>query len=211
LWKLDGPKVANWTSPLPWRPDANASPAAVLQSNKGLIAVDVASGSRLWEYAEGASTQSSSVVADGIVYAAGGGITALLPESTDPAPKQLWRSKQINPATISPVVLGETIYSLNNAGVLAAADIKTGNIQWKLRVTGPFSGSPVAAGNRLLVVSEKGLVQVVDTAAPEGALVGKPLQLPLKGNSKELVLCTPAISGNHVYLRTDSALWRLGE
>jgi outer membrane protein assembly factor BamB len=210
LWKIDGPKAANWTSPLPWRADSHTSTAAILQSTNGLLAVDVASGSRLWEYTEGASTTSSSVIADGVVYAAGNGVTALLPQSTDPAPKQLWRSKQINPVTISPLVLGERIYSLNGAGVLSASEIKTGTTKWKLRVTGPFSGSPVAAGNRLLVVSEKGLVQIVDTTAPEGAVVGK-LQLPLKENSKELVLCTPALSGNHVFVRTDSTLWRLGE
>ena len=210
LWKLDGPKAPNWTSPLPWRGDSRASTAAILQSTKGLLAVDVASGSRLWEYAEGASTMSSSVIADGVVYAASNGVTALLPQSTDPAPKQLWRSKQINPATISPLILGDRIYSLNGAGVLSSAETKTGTIKWKLRVTGPFSGSPVAAGNRLLVVNEKGLVQVVDTTAPEGAVAGK-LQLPLKENSKELVLCTPAISGNQVFVRTDSTLWRLGK
>jgi len=209
LWKLDRPKAANWTSPLPWRANGHASPAALLQSSKGLLAVDVASGSRLWEYTEGASTMSSSVVADGVVYASSNGVTALLPGSTDPSPRQLWRSKQINPATISPVVLGDRIYSLNGAGVISAAETRTGDIKWKLRVTGPFSGSPVAAGVRLLVVNEKGLVQVVDTTAPEGAITGK-LQLPLKENSKELILCTPAISGTHVFVRTDSTLWELG-
>ncbi len=210
LWKLDRPKAANWTSPLPWRADARALPAVVLQSSKGLLAVDVTSGSRLWEYTEGASTTSSSVVADGVIYAASNGITALTPQSADPSPKQLWRSRQINPATISPVVLGDRIYSMNGAGVMSAAEVKTGNIQWKLRVTGPFSGSPVGAAGRLLVVSEKGLVQVVDATAPEGAIIGT-LQLPLKPGSKELVLCTPAISGKQVFIRTDSTLWRLGE
>jgi outer membrane protein assembly factor BamB len=42
-------------------------------------------------------------------------------------------------------------------------------------------------------------------------VVAGQLQLPLKPESKEMVLCTPAISGNHVFIRTDSALWRLGE
>ena len=29
--------------------------------------------------------------------------------------------------------------------------------------------------------------------------------------TKELILCTPALSGSHVFVRTDSTLWRLGE
>jgi len=210
LWKLERPKSANWTSPVPWRADAHAAPIVVLQSSKGLVAVDPASGSPLWEYAEGASIMSSSVVASGIIYAVSNGITALSPQASNAAPNQLWRSKQINPATASPVVLGDRIYCLNGAGVVSAAEIKSGALKWKLRTTGPYSGSPVGAGSRVFLVNEKGLVQVVDTTAPEGAVAGT-LQLPLKAETKEMVLCTPAISGNHVYVRTDSKLWRLGE
>ena len=94
--------------------------------------------------------------------------------------------------------------------MLATADIKNGDAKWKLRLTGPFSGSPVGANGRLICVNEKGLVQVVDVNAPDGALAGQ-LQLPLKEGSKEMVLSTPALSGKNVFIRTDSALWRLGE
>jgi outer membrane protein assembly factor BamB len=210
LWKLDRPKVANWTSPVPWRANAKADPIVILQSSKGLAGVDPVSGSVLWEYTDGASTTSSSVVAAGVVYAPSNGITALTPAAGASAPSQLWRSKQINPATISPVALDGRIFTTNGAGVLTAADLQTGDIRWKLRLTGPFSGSPVGAGQHLVAVSEKGLVQIVDLAAPEGAVAGS-LQLPLKAETKELILCTPALGDAHIFLRTDSTLWRLGE
>jgi len=210
LWKLDRPKAANWTSPVPWSADPKSSPAALLQSSKGLVAVDPVSGSRLWEFTEGGSTMSSSVVADGIIYTPSNGIVALSPHANNAPPEALWRSKQINPSTISPLALGGRLYSINGAGVITAADRKSGNIDWKLRATGPFSGSPVGAGDRLLVVNEKGLAQVVDVTAKEGAVIGK-LQLPLKEETKETVLCTPALQGSHVFVRSDSALWRLGE
>jgi outer membrane protein assembly factor BamB len=210
LWKLDRPKVANWCSPVSWRADEKAAPIAILQSATGLLAIDPASGSRLWEYGEGASTMSSSVVSAGVIYAPSNGLTALVPQSSGAGPTQLWRAKQFNPSTISPLVLGGRLFSINSAGVLTAADIKTGNAGWRLRLTGPFSSSPVGAGDRLLTVNENGLVQIVDIAAPEGAIVGQ-LQLPLHDETKELILCTPALSDSHVFLRTDSALWRLGE
>jgi outer membrane protein assembly factor BamB len=210
LWKLERPKAANWSSPIPWRADAKSAPIAVLQSSKGLTGVDAASGSKLWEYTDGASTSSSSVVAAGVIYAPSNGITAITPKSNGEVPEQLWRSKQINPATISPLVLGDRIFSINGAGVISMADRKTGDSGWKLRLTGPFSASPVGAGQHLLAVNEKGLVQIVDTAAPEGAVIGT-LQLPLKEESKELILSTPSLSGKHVFVRTDSTLWRLGE
>jgi outer membrane protein assembly factor BamB len=210
LWKLERPKAANWTSPVAWRADGSASFVAVLQSSKGLLAVDPTSGSRLWEYTEGASTMSSSVIAEGVIYTPSNGITALAPKSNSPVPEQRWRSKQINPSTISPVVLGKQLFSINGAGVITAADTATGENRWKLRLTGAFSGSPVAAGSSLVVVNETGLVQVIDVTAPEGAVTGQ-FQLPLNQETKELTLSTPALSGNHVFVRTDSTLWRLGE
>lgn len=209
-WKLERPKSANWTSPLPWRADAKSPAIAVLQSSKGLLGVDAISGSKLWEYTEGASTMSSSVVADGVIFAASNGITALAPKPGAEAPEQLWRLRQINPATISPLVLGGLLYSVNGAGVISTADIKTGAAKWKLRLTGPFSGSPVGAGSHLATVNEKGLVQIVDVSGAEGVVSGT-VQLPLNPDTKELVLCTPALSGGHVFVRTDSTLWRLGE
>lgn len=210
LWKLERPKAANWSSPIAYRADAQSAPIAVLQSSKGLIGVDVVTGSTLWSYDEGASTTSSSTVVDGIIYAPSNGITALAPKPDGAAPQQLWRSKQINPATISPLVLDGRIFSINSAGVIATADAKTGESQWKLRVAGPFSGSPVGAGKHLVAINEKGLVQVVDIDVSGGAVVGQ-LQLPLNAESKELILCTPALSGSHIFVRSDTKLWRLAE
>lgn len=210
LWRLDRPKAANWSSPVVWRADAKAAPVVVLQSSKGLTAVDPASGSKLWEYGDGAASTSSSVVVQGVIYAPSQGITALKPTTNGTAPEQLWRTKAISPATISPLVLGDKIFSINGAGVIATADIKTGTPGWKLRLTGPFSASPVGAGSRLAAVSEKGLVQIVEVSGAEGVIAGT-LQLPLKEEAKELILSTPSLSGSHVFVRSDSTLWRLGE
>jgi len=209
LWKLDRPKAANWTSPVAWRADAKAMPIAVIQGPKGLTGVDPASGSKLWEYSDGASGTSSSTVVDGVIYAPSSGITALAPKASG-APEQLWRQKAVSPATISPLALAGKLFSINNAGVIATADLKTGDPGWKLRLTGPFSASPVGAGKYLLAVSEKGLVQVVDVSGAEGVIVGT-LQLSLNEAVKELTLSTPSLSGPHVFVRSDSTLWRLGD
>ena len=210
IWKLDRPKMANWTSPVPFRADAKSLPVVLLQSDKGILAVDPASGSRLWEYTESASTISSSVVSGGTVFAPSNGITALTPNANGAAPAQLWRSKQINPNPISPLILDGLLVSVNSAGVIATADAKTGDNKWKLRLTGPFSASPVGAGQRLALVNEKGLLQIVDLSKGEGTLAGD-LQLPLQAETKELILGTPALSGPHIFIRTDSTLWRVGE
>lgn len=208
LWKMDRPKAANWSSPIVWKADAQSAPVAVLQSKDGLVAVDPATGSRLWEYADGASTMSSSVSANGIIYAPSHGLTALKPDKNGGVPEQLWRSEQLNPSTISPVVVGDYIYSMNSASVMTVASLKDGERGWKLRLTGPFSASPVAAGKNIAVVSEKGLVQIVDTTAPEGKVMAQ-MQLPLIEN--QLILSTPSLQGNSIFVRSDGHLWRLSE
>ena len=204
MWKLDRPKAANWSSPVSWKG------VAILQSSKGLLGVNPETGSTLWDYPDGASTMSSSVVAGGIIYAPSNGITALAPKANGEAPEQVWRSKQINPSTISPIVLGDRLFSINSAGVIATADIKTGDGGWKLRLAGAFSGSPVGSGKHLVAVNEKGLLQIVDTEVADGAVVST-LQLPLKKDPDELVLSTPALSGGKIFVRADSALWRIGD
>lgn len=214
LWKMERPKSANWCSPVVWQADKDSAPVVVLQSSKGLVGVDPATGSHLWEYTDGGSTMSSSVVVGDVIYATSHGITALKPSKNGGAPEQLWRSEQMSPSTVSLVANGEHIFAINGAGVLNMADLKTGDRGWKLRIAdvktnGGFSGSPVGAGNYLVAVTEKGLLQVVDVAAPEGAIVGS-LQLPLKEDTKEVVLSTPALSGNAIFVRADSALWRIG-
>lgn len=211
LWRMDRPKAANWSSAIAWTSGPKAAPVAVLQSSKGLTGVDPQTGSRLWEYSDGAGTMASSVAAKDAIYAVSHGVTALQPQANGVEPKQLWRAEQVNPGTASPVIVGDRLYAVNNAGVLNALDLRTQDRGWKPRLTGPFSASLVAAGDRIVAVNEKGLVQIVDTNAPQDSAVVGTLQLPLNEETKELVLSTPSVSGRHLFVRSDSKLWRLGE
>jgi outer membrane protein assembly factor BamB len=209
LWKMERPKAANWSSPIAWQ-GADGRTVAVLQSKEGLVGVDPNTGSRLWEYKDGASTMASSVADKGVIYATSHGITAIKPGTSGAEPKQLWRAEQMNPGTASTVVMSGKIYALNSAGVLNQADVATGGKGWKLRLVGPFSASPVGAGHHIVAVNEKGLVQIVDTDAPEGAVVAS-LDLKDKLTDKENILSTPSLAGPAIYVRGDGYLWKIAE
>jgi outer membrane protein assembly factor BamB len=201
LWKLDRPKMANWTSPYTVKgPDGVT--LAVLQSGKGLAAVEPKSGRVLWQYTDGASTIPSGTVSDGVLYIPSKGVTALKPGPDGQSPKQLWRSGQLQPATSSPIIVGEKIFTLNNAGVLTCGNTTDGTRLWQLRLKGPFSATPVAAGTRLYCVNEKGILQVVETSGAEG-VIGSELDLA------NTVLSTPAIAHGALYVRSDSTLWKM--
>ena len=202
-WKLDRPKMANWTSPVLLK-STDGKQLVALQSGKGISAVEPASGKIVWEYADGASTVPSSTPNGTTLLVPSHGITLLQPGSSGEAPRQLWRSAQLRPGTSSAIVLGEKVFALNDGGVLTCGEAATGQRLWQLRLKGPFSATPVGAGAYLYCVNEKGLTQVVDTFKPEGEVIS---ELDLG----DTILSTPAISGGAIYIRSDGRLWKLGK
>lgn len=102
------------------------------------------------------------------------------------------------------MVLNNRVFTLNGAGVLSCGDTSNGSRLWQLRLKGPFSATPLGAGSFLYCVNEKGLLQVVDTAAPEGAVVSE-------FDLGKTILSTPSISHGAMYVRSDGKLWKLGK
>jgi outer membrane protein assembly factor BamB len=201
LWRLDRPKAANWTSPVLLR-----SGLVALQSKKGVTAIRTADGSKVWSYDGGASTIPSSSVSAGVLYIPSHGITALKLNQADitNTPEQLWQSSRLSPSTASPLVLGDKVFTVNRAGVLTAGNIKSGDRLWQLRLKGPFSATPVAAGKYLYFFNEAGLMQVVDTTAKEGEIVGKL-------NLDDQILGSPAVGGGAIYVRTNTKIYKVAK
>lgn len=194
-WRMERPKAANWTSAV------LLDGIVALQSSKGLTGIDPHSGEVRWEYSDGAATIPSAAVTQQIVYLPSHGITALQLE--DRSTSQLWRAEKLKPGTASPLVLNDALYVINSAGVLIKAGAANGDELWKLRLKGPISGSPVASGGHLFVVSEQGDLQVIDPAPTDEGRIVRTIEL------KDTVLSTPAISSGALYVRSDSKLWRL--
>jgi outer membrane protein assembly factor BamB len=203
-WRIDRPKAANWTSPVVMDDAGKDRKLVVLQSSKGATAVDPATGEIVWNFSDGASTIPSSVVAGGILFVPSNGITALRPRSSEAEPELLWQSSRLRPSTPSPVVVGNKIFTVNQAGVVTCGSLQDGDRVWQLRLKGPFSGTPVGWGQYLYFVNEKGLLQVVDIDTEEGEIVS---QIDLG----ETVLCTPALVDGALFVRSDQHLWKIAE
>ncbi len=193
-WKKERPKAANWTSAVVWKD------TVALQSSKGLTGINPRTGEIEWDYTDGAATIPSAALTETAIYVPSNGVTALAPEKG--AASQLWRAEGLKPGTGSPLVIGDSLFVLNSAGILIKASTRNGDESWKLRLKGPFSGSPVAAGKYVYIGGERGDFQVVDTTAPEGEIVHT-VEL------KDPILSTPAISDGAVYIRSDKRLWQL--
>lgn len=201
LWKLDRPKLANWTSPVLVKGTDDTTLVA-LQSGKGISAVEPKTGRVVWQYTDGASTIPSSTVSGGVLYVPSNGLTALQPASDGQSPKQLWRSSQLRPSTPSPVVVDDKVFTMNDAGVVTCGSTADGKRLWQLRLKGPFSATPVVAASRLYCVNEKGLLQVVETTGAEGTVVSE-------FDLGKAILSTPSIANGALYIRSDALLWKL--
>ena len=201
LWKIDRPKSANWTTAMVQKTKSGRE-WVLLQSGKGIHAVNPKSGEVAWHYAEGASTIPSSTLADGVLYVPSHGVTALELAADGKSFRQRWRSSRLRPATASLLVHRDRVYSLNSAGVLGCGDAASGQRLWQLRLDGPFGGSPAVADNHLYAFNEKGTVQVVDLSTPEGRIAGE-MELG------EMIQCSPAISNGALYVRSNKRIWKI--
>lgn len=203
-WKIERPKKANWTSPT-ILPEMDGRPAlALLQSSKGLTAVDPENGNVVWDFDKGASTTPSSSVVGGRIYIPSYGITVLEPSADGASFEQLWNESTLSPSTSSAVVMDGMTLSVNRSGALAAGDIDTGKRIWQLRLKGPFSGTPVASDGHLFFFNERGVAYVVKVTKEKGEIVS---ELDLE----ETILCSPAASNNALYIRSDGSLWKFAQ
>lgn len=202
-WKMDRPKAANWTSPTLLK--IGDQEVVALQSSKGILGVVPSTGSSLFQYENGASTIPSGAADGADLYVPSSGLTALSPTTNGEAPEKRWNESAQRPGTASPLVIGDKVFVINNAGVLNCADKASGERLWRVRLKGPFSASPVAGANGLIyVVNETGVVQVVDPTGDEGKVVSE-------YELGETVLGTPSLDKGAVYFRSDGHLWKFGE
>lgn len=211
-WKLDRPQLDNWTSPVVLRGKAPEEDLVVLQSGTGLTAVKPYTGFEAWTYNEPAASIPSITPAGGVLYVPSKGLTALEPAAGGEAPRVLWQSNRLGPATPSALVDAGRVYNINGSGVLACADAKSAQILWQLRLQvqigekasrGVFTSTPVAAGGHLYIFNEDGVALVVKE--------GEAGEIVAHHNFGETILCTPAIANGALYVRSDKHLWKIGK
>jgi len=199
-WKIERPRAANWTSPTMLPATSDHPALALLQSSKGLTAVDPETGTIVWNFEKGASTIPSATVSEGAVVIPSNGLTAIRPAGG--SFEQLWNASELSPGTSSPVVIGGMAFVLNSAGVLSAGDTSTGERRWQLRLRGKFSSTPIVAGGYLYAFNEEGTAFVVKPDVDKGTMVS---ELDLG----ETILCSPGAANGAIYVRSDQNLIKL--
>ena len=182
---------------------------------KAHYAYEPATGKELWRFEEPAQHSASTrpVLHDGIIYiltgfSKGQLLAIKLPQDSDAAhPKVLaeddlaWRMKKGVPNKPSLIFANGLIFMIDDGGIAACVDAKTGEEYWRQRIQGNYSAAPIYANGKIYVCSEEGKIGVF---AAE-----KEFKLLAENTLASGVMAAPAVSGNALYIRTKTDLYRI--
>jgi len=200
-WRVGRDEMPSWATPLVHR---GARTTIVTNSPKAIRGHDAATGKELWQIADGTQVKvPTPVVFEDLVIVTGGWPTGGRPIFAIRAAtgELAWKLERGSPYTTTPLVYQGVLYVMVDNGVLSAYDARTGRRFYQQRLArdaGGFSASPVAAAGRVYLPSEDGVMFVVRA--------GRTYQLLARNDMNAMMLATPAIAGDTLFVRTRSHL-----
>jgi outer membrane protein assembly factor BamB len=182
----------------------------VVNSSERIDGYDPATGKQLWYFVE--KNQFPIPVPsfdDGIIYTSrgyrSGPYMAIRPGGRgDIAGTEsvIWHVATGAPYVSSIVQYQGVIYMASDAGVVQAADAKTGERLWQERTGGVFSAAPVAGDGKVYLLSETGEVLVLRAS--------KTFEILARNQMDARFLASPAVSNGQLFLRSDDRLIAVG-
>lgn len=204
LWRSSHDEYPSWATPAIVQSGSRAE--IVTNSGKYIRGFDPKTGRELWRLSDNLTQVKvpTPIVSGDLVIVTGGyppggrpiyairsggsgelGLNALA-----------WRTDRGAPYTSTPLLYDDLLYVVTDNGILSAYDPASGQRVYQQRVgnAGGFSASPVAAAGRIYLSSEEGEIFVV--------LAGRTFELLSTNPMGEIVMATPALSGDMLIVRT---------
>ncbi len=175
------------------------------------VSYEPRTGKELWQvrYGDGFSNVPRPVYGGGLVYICTGfqepSLLAVRLDGRGDVTKShiVWSIKRGVPRTPSPLLVGEELYFINDNGVAACVDAKTGAEHWRVRIGGEHSASPIYADGRIYFLSEDGESVVI---AP-----GKQFKELARNHLDGPALASMAVSAGSIFVRSQTHLYRLSD
>jgi outer membrane protein assembly factor BamB len=114
----------------------------------------------------------------------------------------VWKVKKHLPYVSSPLIHDGAVYVVKNGGLASAFALGDGAPMYqgeRMDAAGDYYSSPVAAGGRVYVASQKGVVVVHALKAPFNVLA--------RNDLSEQIFATPAVIEGVLYVRTEKMLY----
>ncbi|HEX4796246.1 MAG TPA: PQQ-binding-like beta-propeller repeat protein [Humisphaera sp.] len=189
--------------------DFGQGPFLISEGSKCIYAYDPMTGKELWriEYRAAHSGSATPLIGkDRIYYCTGhqqpeiwavkpGGHGVLNDSMID------WKSKKAVPTRSSPILVDDLIYFVADNGVVSCIQASDGKDVWRGRIDGTYSVAPIYANGRLYFFNESGKATVLAS--------GRQLKILAENQLGDGFMGGPAVSGDALYLRSKSALYRI--
>lgn len=218
VWRTKRDELPSWGTPtiLP------GNPAEVLTNgSKFIMGYDAATGAELWRLGGSSMITAPTPIfsKDYVVVASGrrpvkpifvmrkgvrGDLT--LPKGQTQSDAIVWSSTGRGPYMPTPIIVGDLLFSITNAGVLDCYELATGKEIYRERIAhggGGFSASPVATKDYLFLPSEDGEIFVVEAK--------RNFKLLATNAMDELLMATPALANNKLFVRGHKHLFAIGK
>jgi outer membrane protein assembly factor BamB len=114
-----------------------------------------------------------------------------------------WTLSRGAPLTPSPLLVGDDLYVVTDAGIASNVDPRTGSIRWQHRLGAAVSASPVFVDGRVYVLDEDGRTTVITP----GATFHQIALNPLDGST----LASMAVASQSFFIRTATHLYRISQ
>ena len=210
-WRSVRPAPISQAYSTPLGIDVGNTPQIVNVSAFRASAHEPATGREIWrvEYPGGFSNVSRPVYGQGLVYLSTGFnepvLLAVRPTGSGNVTESeiAWRLRRGAPLTVSPILVGNELYTVTDSGIATCIDALTGNIHWQQRLGGNHSASPVFAGGRIYFQNEEGVTTVIEPGLEFEQLARNELD----GST----LASIAVADGAFFVRTGTHLYRIGE
>lgn len=189
---------------------SGGKPQLVSPAAAETIAYDPFSGEKLWTVRHGGMNAAAPpAVGDGLLFinTGDGGFKefAVRPDGRGDVTEScvVWKFQQGVPSRCAPLLIGELLYMLNEAGIVTCLEASSGEVVWKHRLGGNYSSSPVAAAGQIYLNTEDGESHVI--------AAGRQFELLSTNHLDAGCMATPAIAGKALFHRTKTHLYRIEE
>jgi outer membrane protein assembly factor BamB len=187
----------------------DGQPVLLSLGSKALYSYNPETGEEIWrvEVSDCHSGACRPVIGHGLVYSPmGSGDSLLLAvrpngrgDVTDT--HVAWEYTRAVPKRASLLLVEDLLFMVSDDGVAACVNAKTGKEVWRERLGSNYSASPIYAAGRVYFFDQDGKSTVIK-AAPEFVVIAE-------NQLDNGFMASPAVSGDSLFLRTRTHLYRI--
>ncbi len=205
VWEVKRPVSSSWTSPIVAK--VGDGHQLITRGEPWVIGYDPANGAEIWRAeCDGTDVAPSPVYAGGLVFAVSpyNELTAVRADGLGDVTKThiAWIADDGIPDICSPVSNGELVFLLTTSGTLTCYRCADGVKLWEEDLDTNFMASPSLVGNRMYMLSEKGVMFIAE--------VGAEYKEVARCELGEKVQACPAFADGRIYIRGKKNLYCIG-